>query len=101
MSTATAELEVLTDLMSSIQQASPAVRAVALSELVRLHRERFDNTDAPLFVWNAEGLVTALLVPCIEPFDPNAHMKEPGYEEGIRRDMEEVIRREGPPIKLL
>ncbi len=71
-----------------------------LNELVRIHHERTNGSEAPTFIWNDEGLVTAILLPCAKPWDANAHTKEPGYEEAIRREMEEVIRREGPPIKL-
>jgi hypothetical protein len=100
MSTAIAEPEVSLEVLKMIREASPAVQAVALEELVRIHRRRYDNLNGPLFVWNSEGLVIELLIPAETPFDPNAHMKEPGYEESIRREMEEVIRREGPPIRL-
>lgn len=100
MSTGTVEPELAIDVLKVIRQASPAAQVVAIEELVRLHRERHKDTDAPLFVHNAEGLVTAILIPCAKPFDPNAHTKDPDREAIIRKEMEEVIRREGPPIRL-
>jgi hypothetical protein len=100
MSTATPEARTKTDLVDAVRAAAPADRAAVLGELVRLHLERHKGQEAPMFVWNDEGLVTAILVPCAKPFDPNAHTKEPGYEEAIRREMEEVIKKEGPPIRL-
>jgi hypothetical protein len=101
MSTATPEAAPKIDLLDAIRKATPLERAAALSELVRLHLERHKGQEAPMFVPNGEGLVMSILIPCAKPFDPNAHTKEPGYEEAIRREMEEVIKREGPPIKLL
>jgi len=100
MSTVLAEPATLGDLLRSVRSATPGVQARLLNELVRLLRERHDNTEAPLFVRNEDDLVTAILIPCAIPFDPSAHTKEPGYEEQIRREMEEAIRRDGPPIKL-
>jgi hypothetical protein len=92
MSTAVTEPVTTGDLIAAIQKASPGVRVAALSELVRLHQEHLKSKEAPLFVWNADGLATAMLVPFAEPFDPNAHTKEPGYEESIRKSMEEALR---------
>ena len=100
MSTAAPDAGAKIDLVEAVRRASPRERAAALEELVRLYQEALKAKEAPVFVWNADGLVTAILIPCPTPFDPNAHTKEPGYEEAIRREMEEVIKREGPPIKL-
>ena len=100
MGTAVEEPVSIGDLITAIRKASPGVRVAALSELVRLHQEHLKSTEAPLFVWNEEGLATAMLVPFAQPFDPNAHTKEPGYEESIRKEMEEAIRRDGPPLRL-
>ena len=68
---------------------------------MRLYQEAVKAKEAPVFVWNADGLVSAILIPCPKPFDPNAHTRDPNREEIIRREMDEVIRREGPPVKLL
>src|SRR6476659_5344521 len=94
MGTAVEEPVSIGDLITAIRKASPGVRVAALSELVRLHQEHLKSTEAPLFVWNEQGLATAMLVPFAQPFDPNAHTKEPGYEESIRKEMEEVLRHE-------
>ena len=99
MSTATQEPPTKIDLVDAVRRASPLDRAAVLGELVRIQLEKYKG-EAPMFVWNDEGLVTAILVPCAKPFDPNAHTKEPGYEEAIRREMEEVIKKEGPPLRL-
>jgi hypothetical protein len=101
MSAATPEATPKIDLLDAIRKATPLERAAALSELVRLHLERHKGQEAPMFVSNGEGLVTSILIPCAQPFDPNEHTKDPDREEQIRREMEEVIKREGPPIKLL
>lgn len=94
MATAVEERVSLGELIAAIRKAAPAVRVAVLSELVRLHQEHMKTTEAPVFVWNEEGLATAMLVPFAQPFDPNAHTKEPGYEESIRKEMQEVLRHE-------
>src|SRR5687767_11912583 len=100
MSVATAEPKSEIDLVAAIRRASPREQMAIFSELVRLHLERNNGSETPTFIWNDEALVTAILIPCAKPFDPNAHTKEPGYEEEIRRNIQEVVRREGPLIRL-
>ena len=101
MSVATADPKPMSDLLAAIRQTTPRQQMSILSELVRLHLERMNGSETPFFVWNEDDLVTAMLIPCAKPFDPNAHTKEPGYDQAIRREMEEIIRKEGPLIKLV
>jgi hypothetical protein len=99
MSTATQEPPTKIDLVDAVRRATPQDRAAVLGELVRIQLDKYKG-EAPMLVWNDEGLVTAILVPCAKPFDPNAHTRDPDREEIIRREMEEVIKREGPPLRL-
>lgn len=67
-----------TDLLQAIREATPRHQRAALNELLRLCREPSVTAGNPFFVRDADGLMTALVVPLKEPFDPNAHKREPG-----------------------
>ena len=100
MSTSLEDPITTNDLVAAMQKASPAVRSAALSELVRLHQNRSNQAAAPFFVRNDVGLVTAIVLPCPRPFDPVASQNDPHREDRLHKELEDLVRREGPLIRL-